>query len=168
MIQVYLQRQQLRQNLFDKRFKVYTETSALISVMHSRLLDRTLFDAETVRFAHEVAHHPFLFGSDVAGYLWKLTVLAFKLSDFQLQVQSTIGGENPNFQALTTLEDFPNLFSKLNDIRIELDEAARAQNHVFGPYLTLYHEQGWAVRLKRRIDIWMETQAAALDARYRS
>jgi hypothetical protein len=134
MMQYYLQRQQQKQNLFDKRFQVYKQLNAYTDfVTHSN------GDMNMERFATfltETAPATFLFGSDVENVIAALTEMVSKAGE-EYEGLEYHQGVDPTFiidsKRLPLFRDCLILVKTIED--------------AFRPYLKLHHDKRWLNRL---------------------
>lgn len=123
-----LQRQQLRQDLFDKRFAVYAAVETFIMGIIQSNTIINLNDHRKFLYAIEPAE--FLFGADVATYLREIRELIAVLSERQ-QAETTQNsyGEDvlaPSVERTSIIETIGSLYER--------------RNQVFRPYLLVHEE----------------------------
>jgi len=122
-----LQRQQLRQDLFDKRFAVY---AAVETFMMSIIQSDTIINMNDHRkFLYAIEPAEFLFGADVAAYLREIREFIAVLSERQqAEITQNSCGEDalPLSTARTTIIETMALYER--------------RNQVFRPYLLIHDE----------------------------
>lgn len=133
--QAYLQRQHLKQQLFEKRFEVYSAVRAFLSVALQS--HDSGFDARDYRmFTSKIKPAKYLFGSDVRQLIREVTCLLECEEDGDGRFAFLEADPHIAFGALLNLGH-----------RTEV---------TFGPYLQLYDETWLLSRWKSRVDKWME------------
>jgi hypothetical protein len=141
-VQYSLQRQSQKQDLFEKRFKVYTTVEAYLTAVNTG--DRESKEKLYGQFAVAARHAEFLFGQEVRAY-----VDAFLALD--LERKSHREGDDEWSDA--TLE----LTRRLTD---DVDP-------IFRPYLQLHQQQSWFARFIARLNRWVDSdQSAVMASRY--
>jgi hypothetical protein len=144
LTQFYLQRQKYKQDLFDRRFKVYSATWDFIVLAIKSRTTGLLEDSKVAKFFDDTKPGKFLFGSDVTMFLEG--DLTGNLTDYR--------DETGQLSWRITLKPDEPLLSLIIRWGVQIDK-------VFGPYLRLHHDQSWPTRLKARIDRWMDSEVPA-------
>jgi hypothetical protein len=146
LMQYYVQRQQQKQALFEKRFKIYLDVRRFLSIVLKNI-GKPIDDDAYQRFCEEMRPARFLFGSDVLTYLNQVH------SDI-----SHVDSEHGTIKRVGWEDD--------DEFKVQL-RWGRDAERVFRPYLYIHHDETWLVRLGRRINRWVEEdQPAALASRY--
>jgi hypothetical protein len=145
LMQYYLQRQQLKQDLFDKRFNVYRAVMDLTKDIIGN--DDPMTQDYMQKFQLETAPSGFLFGRNVGEFMKDLSERYLRIFLLQLDQRRYIehgeGAFVSNHQLFTLKAEF-HQFLVLN------------LSAPFAPYLQLHHDKNWFARLKARIDRWMD------------
>jgi hypothetical protein len=138
LTQSYLQRQQLKQDLFEKRFAIYAFVKEYLT--GAVLGDREL----NPNFVNKTRPAEFLFGPEVLTFIDEAHTLAMTLASHR---------EEDDEWAEATLKGVE---------RTAYDEFER----VFRPYLQLHQEESWIARLMARLNRWIDQEVpAAMAAR---
>jgi hypothetical protein len=170
IMQYYIQRQHLKQNLFEKRHKVYTATQKFIRAVLDN--NGTPLEGNLVEeFLDETAHSAFLFGREVSSWLNTIAAKAIDLGLTKSKIDHYVDLHD-RFQAgcvevpKTEEIELPTLL-KSHVEGIGWMGAKRGElNQVFQPYLQLYHEGNGLTRFVAAADAWVESRSATLDRRY--
>ena len=143
-MQYYLQRQQMKQALFDKRFEAYTAVEAYLMAVNTDDADSQA--ALFRRFDVASRHAKLLFGPEVKRFIDDFLALDYERKGH------TAGDD---FWCEATLD----LTRRITD---ELE-------NIFRPYLQLHLDQNWLSRMAFRIDRWVNAdQPSALASRYKN
>jgi hypothetical protein len=141
LMQYYLQRQQSKQNLFDKRFIIYTAVKRYLSQV------ATGDDEQTPS-----GYQSFVTAKNQAEYLFGPEVLRFIQEFDKLNLERKLH-QDPEPEWI--------------DATFELIH--RAQDDVeelFRPYLQIHQEQSWLARFIAHVDRWVDSdQPAAMASR---
>jgi Na+-transporting NADH:ubiquinone oxidoreductase subunit NqrC len=149
-VQLYLQRKQQQQDLFDKRYKVYAaEQQLLASVLNHTTRAKT--EAAIQTFLDDTSHALFLFGPEILQTLNAVTQRAVSMSINE----SLIDNRKVQFGSDT---DVTELILTRTGILRDILQLRTDQPALFRPYLQIHHQGSWPVRLKRRIDRWMDSE----------
>ena len=138
-VQYRLQRQSQKQDLFDKRFTVYTTVEGYLTAVNTD--DRESKEKRYGQFAVAARHAEFLFGPEVRAFIDAFLAL-------DLDRKSHREGDDEWCGA--TLE----LTRRLTD---DVDP-------VFRPYLQLHQQQCWLARFIARLNRWVDSDQSALMA----
>lgn len=135
LVQAYLQKQELKQNLYEKRSAVYYAVLELWEALRKgEEVDERDFAAAVLPATH-------LFGSDVKKYVSGIKDRLFRLRD---QYRSQEKAKERNDLIRFIAQDFE----------------AR-----FDPYLQLHYDDNLFMRIKAQIDNWVECTDAKLAAK---
>jgi hypothetical protein len=145
IVQAYLQRQRLKQDLYEKRYSVY---SSVIDFWHYLVESRASGQAklQTIerrnQFYSQIRHAKFLFGRDVITFLEEYHALAAQLQDAATAQRYGPDRSPEGAQEVNRLYDKLTLFAGIKN------------EEVFRPYLQLYQAKGWFARWKSHLDHW--------------
>jgi hypothetical protein len=155
LMQAYLQRQQLKQNLYDRRFKIRQELQDYYIGRWSKKNDPDYYCGLIVTFEHGEN----LFGSDVIEYMREFAETIIKIDQKSTAIEEgTLKG-----QPMAELREEQNALS-----RAAMQQFSRMKN-VFNPYLQLHPHQNWFTRLAIRINRWVNQEIPTeLKSRYQS
>ena len=123
-----LQRQQLRQDLFDKRFAVYAAVETLM-VDIIRLTGSVTW-TDQGKFLAAIEPAEFLFGADVTAYLGEIQELVKALSGKEKE------GTTQNTYGEDVIAETPERTAILQ----ALGSLNKRSNEVFGPYLVIHED----------------------------
>jgi hypothetical protein len=159
LMQRHLQKQQLKQNLFDKRYKVYAATDTfLTNVMN---VNGAMDVQATQTFRLETAHAEFLFGDDITDFIGLIFRNSLDLALVTKQIDLHVAAHE-NFKEGRS-NDFDVPLMKLTDLmpqKVELlDRFIKAQaerNRKFRPYLVLNRDLPWYARFERDLNALVE------------
>jgi hypothetical protein len=178
VMQAYLQRQQRKQTLFDRRFKVYQETIAYLMTMLQLREDADL--ARYQVFRTETDPGEFMFASDVFDFIkdvgrtgleyWRLQG---EIRDHTIVTSNRITGSNQvecDRRFSESLAKIPLLQHEVRRIKAEIVRLVEGEaKAVFVPYLRLHYGQSWLRRLSGRVNRWVDDdQPVKLASRYDS
>lgn len=178
LMQAYLQRQQQKQTLFDRRFKVYQETIAYLMTM-LQLRGETDLPRYQV-FRTETDPGEFMFASDVFDFIedvgrtgleyWRLRG---EIRDHTIVTSNRITGSNEverDRRFSESLAKIPLLQQEVRRIEAKIVRLVEGEaKAVFVPYLRLHYGQSWLRRLSGRINRWVDDdQPVKLASRYDS
>jgi len=141
-VQYSLQRQSQKQDLFEKRFKVYTSVEAYLTAVNVE--DTESKENLYPGFAVAIRHAEYLFGPEVCAFIDAFLALDFNRS----------GHREPDHEWCdATLE----LTRRLtNDVE-----------PIFRPYLQIHQQQSWLARFTARLNRWVDTdQPTVMASRY--
>jgi hypothetical protein len=165
LTQLLLQRKSLKQNLFDRRFKVYSSVEAYLRLAIEK--DGKTDVPAYSQFRVDTDPGEFLFGADVWRYIGEVGQLGLGFR----QVQGRLEFCNNVLNGLVTIdpskyveiqEEQPNLLLEVRRFRGDVGDAFIGRTRsVFRDYLRLHHDASWPTRLKARIDRWMESEVPA-------
>jgi hypothetical protein len=141
-VQYSLQRQSQRQDLFDKRFTVYTSVEAyLVSLNTGNTESKEKLYGQ---YAVAARQAEFLFGPEIPRFIHDF---------YALYLERKCHREGDQEWCEATLE----LTRRLTD----------DVEPIFRPYLELHHEQSWLARFIARVNRWVDSdQAAVMASRY--
>jgi hypothetical protein len=148
LMQFYLQREQAKQSLFDKRFTVYTAVEAYLHSLLSTPYDGKEEESAAYkkkqyrRFVRDTRQVEFLFGPEVVRFIEESKQLDSVLSTHP-------EGDDDWADAMLTVVD---------KTIVDLVE-------VFRPYLQLHYEESWPARLFARINRWVDDEPALMASR---
>jgi hypothetical protein len=128
LMQYYLQRQKAKQDLFEKRFDIFTVLKGYLSAVTTQ--DNEYKNEHFQRFSLATSQAQFLFGPEVLRFI----------DDFRALDVEREYGERDESEA--TLE----LVRRWSD---EIEE-------VFRPYLQIHQEKSWLARFAARVNRWVE------------
>ena len=153
VMQAYLQRQHLKQQLFEKRYMVFESVSLAVGI----LTGLNAFDPSRIhRFPGDVVNAAYLFGKDINEFIRRLIALSRK----HVRAYRIAGAEH--YDNL----DYALVGQELKTILHELFGSGATICDVFRPYLVLHHETPWIYRLFVRINRWVDDMPTTLDSRY--
>jgi nicotinamide riboside kinase len=166
VMQWYLQKQHLKQNLFDKRYSIYAAVDAFLTNV---LNANGAMDEHAVNtFRLETAHAEFLFGKDVTDFLGLIHSKAMDLAIVKAQIDRSVeahrrfqGGESDSAPMEEALAE---LLESHTDLIMWIAAAQQERNNVFRS-LQLHHERPWYSRLKAKLDHWMDSADVIMSAR---
>ena len=157
LTQLLLQRKSLKQNLFDRRFKVYSSVEAYLRLAIEK--DGKTDVPAYSQFRVDTDPGEFLFGADVWRYIGEVGQLGLGFR----QVQGRLEFCNNVLNGLVTIdpskyveiqEEQPNLLLEVRRFRGDVGDAFIGRTRsVFRDYLRLHHDA--------RIDRWMESEVPA-------
>jgi hypothetical protein len=157
LMQAYLQRQQLKQNLYDRRFNV--RQGVLDLYYHNVSAELSNDPQFSLTFYTTFQHALNLFGSDVIDYI----------KSFGAQLRELHERDDALRQAAMKGQVSDQLERERNDLYNAVNKELVRMNSVFDPYLQLYSDQGWFTRLAHRMDWWVNQEIPAdLKSRYQS
>ena len=143
-IQLYLQRKQQQQDLFDKRFDVYDAVRTFLSSAQtsSGPLDNQQYDL----FLSRTKSAKFLFGSDVMVFL----------AEIHCQISHQENTDN-------TIERFiePSDTDEEGDPLTTVWRLSAAAEPAFHDYLQIHHDRWFPGRLYDAINRWMDSEVPA-------
>jgi hypothetical protein len=162
-LQAYLQRQHVRQDLFDKRYTVYAAVDAYLAIV---LNNNGQMDEKAVHaFRSETAHAEFLFGGDITEFLDLIFSRSMDLAVITAQIARHVTAINRFQSGETTGCDYPEgeMLIDLTPPQTELItwfvKAQEQRNEVFRPYLQLHRDLPWYARFEQ----YMNELLAKLD-----
>jgi hypothetical protein len=165
-----LQKQHLKQNLFDKRYKVY---AAIDTFLTSVINVDGAMDGKAVRaLRFETAHAEFLFGKDVIDFIGMIFQHSMDLAVIKARIDRHVAEYHRFRSGESSTFDVPEgeLLTELTKSHAQLMEwiiTAQVQcNEVFRSDLLLHHERPWYSRLKVALDHWIESADVLLKSRY--
>jgi hypothetical protein len=138
VVQAYLQKEALKQNLYDRRFRVYSAVLELWEAL------RKAEDVDEREFAAAVLPATHLFGSDVQKYVSGIKDRLFRLRG---QYKSQEKAKERNDLVRFIAHDF---------------------EVCFDPYLQLHYDENLLSRLKAQVDGWVDGADAKMASRYGS
>jgi hypothetical protein len=142
LVQYGLQRQSQKQDLFDKRFTVFTTVEAYLTAVNTG--DSESKEKLYGQFAVAARHADFLFGPEIRAFIDAFLAL-------DLDRESHLEGDEQWCDA--TLE----LTRRLTD----------DVEPIFRPYLQLLQQRSWFARFIARLNRWVDSdQPAAMGSRY--
>jgi hypothetical protein len=143
LVQAYLQRRQLHQDLFSKRFQIYSVIGAFISTA----IGSEFGFREVGKFHNDTSHAEFLFGDRVVRFLNEIEDAAQKLvvANQRLALQMC----DPSLVDLVKQSEYQDQREDL--IRLLL-RAGRCQNDIFRDYLVMDADLPWYSRFERYMD----------------
>lgn len=151
LMQYYLQKQQLKQDLYDKRFRVFYAIQKVLSQPEVPPdPSRFLTDLE-----RETAEAGFLFSHEIKYLIQEIGSTLNALSHAYVQRTAPVPQPDAGTHEYSDIE--AKFYISL-PVKVE---------RFFAPYLQLYHEQGWFAWCKARAEGWMETEDTRLNSRYR-
>jgi hypothetical protein len=155
LVQVHLQREKMRQDLYDKRFAVYW---AIVEFDRALIGNDDATSYENVTTLHTLtAHTGFLFGTDVVDFVAQVHHKLNHIFDLELKQRRFIEDKEGEFVSM----------SKISSLKFELFSFIEVNCGLrFAPYLRLQHRDGWMLRLKATVDQWMDRTQAIMDLRY--
>lgn len=164
-VQFRIQKKQLQQDVFEKRFVVYSATRTLLVDL---LRPEGPSDADVLsRFIEETAHCEFLFGKDVVDLRERI----IKTASRELGIRAVIGGVgNDDFQEYRVcveelLSDAdPSPSSDETTFTKQLETIQEQVNGVFHRYLQLHNDRNWLVRFIDRLNQWVDGREDVLAA----
>lgn len=148
LMQAHLQRQNLKQNLYDKRFRVFYA------------IERVFCDPDATKKAKELlpeleretAEVSFLFGPEIKSLL----------SEIDAALRDLRWEEHARFETGQTAEDpipFVNAVKMWDKLRMKTEM-------LFRPYLQLQQERNWLALLIARANHWIESADNVMRSRY--
>lgn len=146
-MQYYLQKQHLKQQLFERRFQVYSAVREFLS--HALRGYAPLDNDAYQRFYLETRPAKFLFGSDVA--------------DFIREIRNGISHEENDGGAIVRYVE-PDDADNPDDPLTTLMKWGHQAEVTFGRYLRVHHDRWWLARLKARLDEWMESEERVMES----
>jgi hypothetical protein len=150
--QLFLQWQQVRQGLFEERYRVYRATHDFAAEV-SKYGSRT--DAETDKsFANDTAHAEFLFGPDVLEFIEFIRSIAKKFVILDGEMR------NPSI----TQEDLAIKSGLRDQLMSQMDQTLARTNEVFRRYFS--DRRPWYARLKVYRKRLMDGSEQRLNSRY--
>jgi len=155
--QAYLQRQQLKQDLYDKRFRVYR---SLVDYWITFTESRGIVELDTLKTLYaELGHAQWLFGPDVIAFLEEFDTVTRRLRKEIEDRNGMLAQGIPEDLALKC--DIETLTEHFD---LMVGKQAEA---VMTPYLQIYKERCWLVRFIARVNQWVDQdQPASLASRY--
>jgi hypothetical protein len=157
VMQYYLQKQQWKQSLYDKRYAVFRSVAHYWRELVSSNGVPSLSAKQ--RFFDHISHARFLFSADVVNFLEEYYAVTEKycLESGRLRLEHGL-----------TLP-VADLRNEVEAVRKEVDRLAGLKNdEVFAPYLQLHHEQGWLARFIARANRWVDEAPDRMASRYES
>jgi len=177
-MQAYLQRQQLKQALFDKRFKVYQETIAYLKTLID--LRGNIDQLRYHVFRTESDPGQFLFAPDVFDFIKDVGRTGLKYNDLQMELERLtsvtsirVTGSNQLEREHRFNESLARIQPLQNEVRTIEAKIVRLlegeARRVFLPDLKLGYDPSWLRRLIARINRWVDhDQPVKLASRYDS
>jgi hypothetical protein len=170
-LQVALQLEQVKQDLFDKRYKVYEAVDAFLTSVISA--DGALAGDAIQVFRIRTAHAEFLFGTDITDFIGEIFEKSMQAALLKAQIDRHVAAhdrfqsgesDTPAVRAGEFLIDLQASHAPLMSwvIKAQTDQNAR-----FHSYLQLHREGRWYTRPRTRIDRWMESADMSMESRYR-
>jgi hypothetical protein len=163
VMQAHLQKKNLNQSLFDKRYKVYAAVGQYLTQIIG-VIGAT--DTEVVTaFQSATAHAEFLFGQDVVEFIDRVNEKALLLRHFQALVQAH-NNAYLEFQRGVADPERPNIpMSVLNDAQSDLlkslIQAQSDMNRNFRRYLKLHDDRSWRQQIEEHLDKQMKEREGA-------
>lgn len=174
LMQYYLQRQQFKQDLYEKRFGVYEGVQAYVIAMLQTAGKTDIPAYQQFRKSTDPAE--FLFGSDVWEYVQQIGKIGL---DFRAAEQRY---EHYDRILHTPLVNPDEAFRRRYDEALAghqrlMDETSEFMTKVtreheggfkaaFRPYLKLFPERCLFGRLKDAVDLWMQQRDSVMASRY--
>lgn len=128
LMQYYLQRERAKQDLFAKRFEIFTVVREYLSAVTTQ--DTEYKRKHFQRFSLATGQAQFLFGPEVLRFI----------DDFQALDRERGYGEQDESEATLEL------------VRRWMDEI----EDVFRPYLQIHQEKSWLARFAARVNRWVD------------
>jgi hypothetical protein len=157
LMQYYLQRQQQKQNLYEKRWQVYRS----VSTYWRNLVEsngQPPIEARQ-RFLADLSHATFLFGREVVKFLERYYAVTEEYCKASERLRIRTAGQGSGLVSAANERD---VATKEMELLAGITKA-----EVFGPYLQIYQEGSWLLRLFRRINRWVnQEQPDTLASRY--
>jgi hypothetical protein len=144
LTQAYLQKQHLRQNLYDKRFRVFYAIQKVLREPDAPKKAKELLG----QLEREAAEASFLFGPEIHVLLSDVDDVLRELRCADSAIES--GGPSKD---------------DISAILKWLALSARTET-LFRPYLQLHHEQNWLARSIARANHWMDSADSLMKSRY--
>jgi hypothetical protein len=142
-MQYYVQRQQMKQQLFDNRFEGYTVIKAyLVNV----LIEAEEYEKEDTKKNQEKQYRRYAKAMSQAEFLFGPEVLRF-VQDFR----------NLDLERKT----HPHGEDEWCDATLELTRRVDDVDSIFRPYLQLHYEQSWLARFIARVKRWVDQDLPA-------
>lgn len=118
----YLNRQKIKLELYDRRFKVFEAIQELITAASNN--KKTISPEKLNEFGHEIKQATFLFGSEIEDFLFKLSVDYIKLYHKQEELEKMHPSSEKNQLCEEFLKEYDSFEFKLKDSK-----------ELFGKYL---------------------------------
>jgi hypothetical protein len=149
VMQAYLQRQHLKHDLYNKRFRVF---SAIQQVLHDPKATTNAKDL-LPSLQKETAELSFLFGQEIKDFRSEIDSV---LRELRWQEHQIEGADH-------TVEDNKSFVMAV----IHWDALSDKAERLFGRYLQLHHERSWFGRWTARVNRWMDADVPdKLASRY--
>lgn len=166
LMQYYLQRQQQKQNLFDKRLRVFSAIHEfwLVSIIYWQTVDDTTLH----ELISGIRPSLFLFGADVNQYVKEIDDIARQL-EANLRTLSRLNKTDvtPGYGSAEWLDARNAANTKTVPLRYKLHELVGQSEERFSPYLQLHYDRSWFRRFIARINRWVnQEQPNTLASRY--
>jgi len=155
--QAHLQRQQLKQDLYDKRSRVYR---SVVDYWITFTKNRGLVELDVLKMLYaELGHAQWLFGSDVVAFLVQFDVVNRTL---RTKIEDRNGMRAQGLSENATLNRDIETLTERFDVMIGKQAEA-----VMTPYLQIYKERGWLARFIASVNRWVDQdQPTSLASRY--
>ncbi len=169
LMQRHLLKEQLKQNLYEKRWKVYQELMGHIEHAlqeEGGNIDRLSISIDTVQLITENAQ--FLFGPEVMVVILDVTLTLLSMEKNDLLIQE-YKQSHPEFQQTSptpSIPEYNTIITKQQHNLATLRRLRSSSHNVIQPYLQLHHWKNPVKRLIDRASKWMESNSQMFDSRY--
>jgi len=177
-VQAYIQRQKQKQDLFDKRFKIYEEAIAyLVLKLHD--LGKCNMQTHLDQYRKNTDSAEWLFGSDVFEHIKEIGGTGLELHRVQGELEHCIA--STSVRVTGSQQDdmdrrFNDCLDRIGPLNHEVHElllkAIRffegETKRIFTPYLKLHHNLPWHVRLEQWMGEVSDRSDKAMKARYKA
>ena len=185
IMQYYLQSNKSKQDLFDKRFHVYEAALDYLGTLIAT--QGNVDDDDHAKFRRNADPGEFMFGTDVLDFLVQLRKLGVTfdslhrehkdyvavamapdqmtrinlLAAYCVEPEDLTDPDELNRQYQNIRTQIPILEKQIRAMFLEACRMSEQSGQVFRPYLQLHYDQSWPMRVKARIDRWMESEVPA-------
>src|ERR1017187_3758 len=168
--QLYLQRQQVNQDLFQKRFTIYTATREFLTdfiEVPSETFGQVQAQAEVVidRFLEKTAHVSFLFGDEIVHAREGMICTALFIAHYGAGLTSSMPNKYATYRDAVDrmiTEPAEAVTEERAGDRAQLERHRADVNSLFSPYLQLYEKRNQLLRLVDAITWWVDSREDVL------
>ena len=159
LMQAYLQRQHLKQTLYDKRWEI---RQGLQEFYENTLTAYPKADSSAhLAMSRLFAHAEDLYGSDALSYIRQYCTLIGQMLAKNHEILAHLDSHD--------FVDSPELHKEYGELSEAFTSLVHKQKEVFRPYLQLHHDQSWFARFATRVNRWVNQEVPAeLKSRYPS
>ena len=159
LMQWHIQKQNLKQQRFAKRFEVYQAVRRFLPAVVNT--HATFQRAEYDAFRTGISPAKFLFGPDVSGFIDDIT----PSQRTAISLDGSYGEQLRWVDKAENVLDLPELNGD-DDPQVKFEDLERRAESAFGPYLQLPSDEAWFERCIALADRWRNSLDKMMASRY--